>query len=280
MEAQALYQVLRLGHQLVKGIVRVLRAGELEHLHFVELVSPDHAPLLRPGRPGLPAEAGGVGKELLGQVGLGQNLVPVNAGQGSLSGGEHVVGAVVGGVLDLIDLIGKLGELTGGLPALVLQHVGGQDELISVGQVGINEVVQQSPLQPGPQAGVHPEAGPGQLHPPGVVDEAQVGAQVHVMFRGKVELVGLPEIAQGLVVLLAAGLQVLVGEVRQGEHQGAVLRLHVGRNLAFQLPHALEDRRGVLPGLLQLGDGFGDLVLLGLHLLGGEDDVPAFLVQG
>ena len=140
---------------------------KLEHLYLIELVAPDHALLLRPGRARLPAEAGGVGEELLGQVGLGEDLVPIHAGQGGLGGGEHVVDPVVGGVLDLIHLVGELGELAGGLPALVLQHVGGQDELIPVGQVAVDEVVQQGPLQPGAQAGVHPEAGACQLHPPG-----------------------------------------------------------------------------------------------------------------
>ena len=285
VEAQALHQVLCLGDQLVEGGVGVLRAGELEHLYLIKLVSANHAPFLSPGRAGLPAEAGGVGKELLGQVCLGQDLVPVYAGQSGLGGGEHIVGAVVGGVLNLVDLVGKLGELTGGFAALVLQHVRRQDELIAVGQVGVDEVVQQGPLQPGTHAGVHPEAGSGQLHPPGVVNEAQAGAQVHMMLGLKVKLVGLAEVAQGLVVLLAAGLQVVVGQVGQGEHQGAVLCLHgaqllvAGGNLRLQLAHALEHRGGVLSGLLQLGDGLGDLVLLRLHLLGGKDDVPAGLVQ-
>ena len=285
VEAQALDQVLGLGDQLVEGIVRVLRAGELEHLDLVELVAADHAALLGAGGPGLPAEAGGVGEELLGQVCLGEDLVAVHAGQGRLGGGQHVVGAVVGGVLDLIDLIGKLGELAGGLAALVLQHVGGQDELIAIGQVAVDEVVQQRPLQAGAHAGVHPEAGPGQLHAAGVVDEAQVGAEVHMVLRLEVELVGLTEVAQRLVVLLAAGLEVVVGQVGQGEHQGAVLALDaaqllvVGGDLGLQLAHALEDGGGILAGLLQLGDGLGDLVLLGLHLLGGKDGVPADLVQ-
>ena len=101
----------------------------------------------------------------------------------------------------------------------------------------------------------------------------------------KVELVGLPEIPQGLVVLLAAGLQVVVRQVGQGEHQGAVLRLHrpellvVGGDLRLELAHPGKDGGGVLPGLFQLGDGLGDLVLLRLPLLGGEDDLPALLVQ-
>ena len=102
----------------------------------------------------------------------------------------------------------------------------------------------------------------------------------------KVKLVRLPEVAQRLVVLLPAGLQVVVGEVGQGEHQGAVLRLHppegllLGGDLAFQLAHFLENGGSVLPGLLQLGDGLGDLVLLRLFLFHVVDDVPAFLVQG
>ena len=56
--------------------------------------------------------------------------------------------------------------------------------------------------------------------------------------------------------------------------------LLLGGDLAFQLAHFLENGGGVLPGLLQLGDGLGDLVLLRLFLFHVVDDVPAFLVQG
>ncbi len=106
-----------------------------------------------------------------------------------------------------------------------------------------------------------------------------------MVFGGEVEGDRFPKVAQGLVVLLAAPLQVVVGEVGQGQHHGVEFRVHpaqllvVGGNDGLQLRHALEHRLRVLPGLFQLGDGLGDLILLRLHLLRGEDDVPALLVQ-
>ena len=81
---------------------------------------------------------------------------------------------VICGVGDFIDLFGKLGELACRLTALVLQHVGGQHKFIAVGHMGVDEVVQQRPLQPGSHALIHPEAGTSQLGPPVIVDEAQV----------------------------------------------------------------------------------------------------------
>ena len=81
---------------------------------------------------------------------------------------------VICGVGDFIDLFGKLGELACRLAALVLQHVGGQHKFIAIGYMGVDEVVQQRPLQPGPHTLIHPEAGTGQFGSPVIVDEAQV----------------------------------------------------------------------------------------------------------
>ena len=106
-----------------------------------------------------------------------------------------------------------------------------------------------------------------------------------MVLRLEIELVRLTVVAQGLVVLLAAGLEVRVGQVGQGEHQGVVLRLDVaelGRvvgNGLLQLSHTLHDRGNVLAGLLQLRNLLGDLVLLGLLVLGVKNQLTALLVQ-
>ena len=142
MEAQTLYQLLSLGDQLVECLVGGFGSGELEHFHLVELVATNHATLVSTVRTGLTAEAGGVSEELLGQVSLGQNLVTVDGCQSSFCGGQHVEGAAFGGVVgNLEDFVSKLGELTGSQTALVLQHVGRQDQLVAVCQVGIDKVI-------------------------------------------------------------------------------------------------------------------------------------------
>ena len=71
----------------------------------------------------------------IGQISLRQNLTPVNGAKCRLGGGQHVVNPVIGGIGNLVDLVGKLGELAGGFAALVLQHVRRQDELVAVGNV-------------------------------------------------------------------------------------------------------------------------------------------------
>ena len=106
-----------------------------------------------------------------------------------------------------------------------------------------------------------------------------------MVLGGEVEFMGLAEVAQGLVILLAAGLQVRVGEVGQGEHTGAVLRqdgIQLGCvlcQLGLEFGHFGEEGGHVLALLLHLGDFLGDLILHGLPLLGGGDEAPALLVQ-
>ena len=70
MQTQSGNQIFRLGDQLVEGRVGILRLAELEHLHLVKLVAANHATLVGPVGTGLPAEAGSVGEQLLGQVSL------------------------------------------------------------------------------------------------------------------------------------------------------------------------------------------------------------------
>ena len=105
-----------------------------------------------------------------------------------------------------------------------------------------------------------------------------------VLWR-KVKLVRRSEVAQRLVVLLAAGLEVGVGQVGKREHQGAVLSLHIPQflvvfgDLGLELAHAGKDRSHILAGLFLQRDLLGDLVLLGLHGLRGRDQLPARHIQ-
>ena len=149
----------------------------------------------------------------------------------------------------------------------------------------VDEIVQQRPFQTAAHAAVHPEARAGQLRAALIVDQAEVGAEVDVMLRLKVEGMRLAVVAQRLVVLLAAGLQVGVGQVRKAQHQRAILGLDVAERLVvlgdlrLQLGHALEDRRDVLARLFLHRDLFRDAVLLGLVRLGRENQRAALGVQ-
>ena len=192
---------------------------------------------------------------------------------------------VVGGVFNLVDLIGELGELASGQAALVLQHVRGQDQLVAVGQVGVNEVVEQRPLQTGTHASVDPEARAGQLGAAVVVDEPQVGAEIHVVLGLKVEHSGLAPVAERLVVFLAAGKQVGVGEVGKTQHDVGLLDLN-GLQLLVDLLglvghglHLGEEGGNVLALLLVLRNELVHLVLLGLYGLGLGDESASLTVQ-
>ena len=189
------------------------------------------------------------------QVGLGEDFVAVQAGQRGLGRREHEMHPVVGRVFNLIDLVGEFRELPCRLAAAVFEHQRQHDHLVAVGQMLVDEIVQQRPFQTAAHAAVHPEARASQLRAALIVDQAEVGAEVDVMLRLKVEGMRLAVVAQRLVVLLAAGLQVGVGQVRKAQHQRAILGLDVAERLVvlgdlrLQLGHALEDRRDVLARL-------------------------------
>ena len=91
-----------------------------------------------------------------------------------------------------------------------------------------------------------------------------------MVLRLEVEVMRLAVVAQRLVVLLAARLEIGVRQIRQRQHQRAVLRLDVRQllvvlgDLGLQLGHTLEDRRNILARLLALRNFLRDAVLLGL----------------
>ena len=159
------------------------------------------------------------------------------------------------------------------------------DHLIAVGKMRVDEVVQQRPLQPRAEAAVDPEAGAGQPRAAFIVDQPQIGAQIDMVLRLKIKMMRLAVVAQRLVVLLAARLEIGVRQIRQRQHQCAVLRLDVRQllvvlgDLGLPLGHAREDRRDVLARLLALRDLLGNAVLLGLVRFLLEDQRAALCVQ-
>ena len=106
-----------------------------------------------------------------------------------------------------------------------------------------------------------------------------------MVLRFKIKLVRLAVIAQRLVILLAARLEIGVGEIGEGEHQCAVFRLDLGqrlvvfRNLRLQLRHTFENRRDILARLFLHRDFLRDAVLLRLVRFRFEDQRTALCVQ-
>ena len=91
------------GELFVVG-VGVFGAGELDQLDLLELVLADHAADVFAVAAGFGAEAGGVGAEGDGELGLVEGLVAEEVGDGDLGGGDE---AVVG-VLLVAGLVGPL----------------------------------------------------------------------------------------------------------------------------------------------------------------------------
>ena len=143
--------------------------------------------------------------------------------QRRLSGRQHEFFIAAGRVFDPVDLIHKFGELAGHVTTVVSQHVRGQDELISVGDVLLNKEIEDRPFQAGTPAPVNPAAASRQLGTPLIIDQAQALAKLDVIFRREIEPWLFPEGPEHPVLLLAARGKVLVGQIRQREQEGLLL---------------------------------------------------------
>ena len=222
----------------------LLGGAEPVQLHLVELVDPQQAAGVAARGAGLPAEAGGVGHQPHGQVGGVEDLVADQRGERHLGGGDgpQVV------ALQVVGVVGELGQVAGGHHGLGPHQGGGPDLLVGVA-VAVQAVVDQGPHQPGPQAAVHDEHGPGHAHGPVGVEQPQLGADLPVRHP----LV----IARRVGVAHRFGHHVVVGP----GPVGAVLR---GQIADHQQP---------------LADLLGQLVGLGRPVLGLTAQLPAAVLE-
>ena len=268
MEAESLYKILCLDYELLKCLVALFGKRVLEHLYLVELMSSYHSALVRTVAARLASEAGGVAHELLGKISFGEDLVPVKRRESCLCCGKHIAHTVVGGVLYLIYLVGKLGELSRGNAALIFKHVRRKDKLVSVGKMSVDEIVEQSPLETRAHSSVYPEARSRKLGSSVVVYKSESGAEINVVLRLEIKLLGLSEITDRLVVLLASRQKILVGKVGKTEHYRGelcadLLELFIVELCSLgKLLHISKDRSNVLALFLVLRNELVDLVLL------------------
>ena len=106
-----------------------------------------------------------------------------------------------------------------------------------------------------------------------------------MVLRFKIKLAGLAEIAQRLVVLFSAALEVGIGHVGKPEHEGGQLRFDlfqlfvVGFGLCTELFHLGKDGSGVFSLFFILRDELVGTVLLRLERLVLGDDRTALFIE-
>ena len=123
MEAEELEHLLGIGGERFEFRVGGLRGGELDQLDLVELMDADEAAGAEAGRPGLAAEAGRVGDEILRQIGEREDFLAVEVGDGHLGGGGEVELVA----LAAVKLLLELGQLAGADERLAADDEGRAD---------------------------------------------------------------------------------------------------------------------------------------------------------
>ena len=168
--------------------------------------------------------------------------------QRGLCGWEHEATAFILSGFQPINVILELGELTRGKTALVAKHVRNQHQIIAVSNMEVHEIVEDRPLQTRAKSGIDPESVSGELDTALVVDQTQIGAEIHVVLRLEIKFTRLAVVTQRLVIFLAACRQIHVGQIGQTQHEGGELCFHflelvvVCRYLCAKLLHGCKDR--------------------------------------
>ena len=271
MKPELLNQPFRLADQLFKCGVRAVFRGILHHFHFIELMPADHAPFLRTVASRFPAIAGRIGDIFPRQLRHIQDFSPMEIDEGRLGGGEHELLFTARRIFNPIYLIHELRELPRHVSAVVSQHMRGQDKFVPVGNVFLDEEIEDRPFQTGAPAPVNPAAG--QLGAPFIVDQSQAFTELHMVFRLKIENRLFSERMQDAVFLFSSGSKIVVRQIRQGEKQGLLLVLEFRQrripyfDFGRKLFHPGHQGGGIAALLFDLGDFFGIGVLLGFHSL-------------
>ena len=147
-----------------------------------------------------------------------------------------------------------------------------------------NEKVQKRPFEPCAHAAVQPMAAAREFDAPFVIDKAERGAKIHVVFRLETEFGLFAVHLHHTVVFLFSRNEVVVGQIR--EHGDKVEYLLFERGdlfvrafyLAAERAHLREDLRNVLSLFFQFGYFSGDLVPLRFHSLYVRNAGAAFAV--
>ena len=127
-QLEELQDLLGVAGELLQGVVAGLRGGQLHQLDLVELVLADQAADVLAVGAGLGAEAGGVGGVAQRQVGLVEDLAPVQVGQRHLGGRDQVVVET----LELEQVLLELRQLAGADEGVAVDDERRQDLAVAV----------------------------------------------------------------------------------------------------------------------------------------------------
>ena len=209
----------------------------------------------------------------------------MESNQRGFRGGKHKASALVLCGFKPVNVVGKLRELSRGKSALVTKHMGNEHKLEAVRNMGFYEIIEQRPLKSCAHSAVYPEARARKLRASLVIDKSEVGAKINVILGLEIKLLGLSEVSQRLIVLLAARKKILVGKIGQSEHKRVELYLYllqlllVSLDLRGHLLHLHKDLGNVLSLFFILRNELICLVLLRLYRLGRGDKSASLRVK-
>lgn len=155
VEAEELEDFFRMASEGFEGIHGGLRGGDMNEFDFVELMHANQAAGAKAGAACFPAEAGGVGGVVDGELLVLEDLVAVKIGDGDFSSRDEV--EVVFGAV--VDLIAELGKLPGADKALGFDEERRADLGVAVlGGMKVEKEVDESALEARPRATIDDES--------------------------------------------------------------------------------------------------------------------------
>ena len=156
--------------------------------------------------------------------------------------------------------------------AVVAELIRRKNKLVTVFEVFVNEVVEQRPFQSCANASVNPETVARKFYASFVVDQAEIRADVDVIFERKIEFGLFTDDFDDLVVFLFAGKQIGVGNVghtgkRVVDFCNEVVYLCVAiRDFVAEFSHFVKYRFDGLTRFFENGDLRRNLIFLRFEL--------------
>ena len=181
-------------------------------------------------------------------------------------------------------VVGKFGELPGGEATCFVEYVWGQYKFVAVGNVAVDEVVEQCPFEACAVADIEPESGSAHFDAAFVVDQAQMGDEFDMVLGVKVGGGFFAPCAYDAVVFFVSGGDVVCGYVGEAFDKCMDVLLDFrefgfyGFDAGRDVAHFRLYLGDVSTRFFYLGDLGGDAVALCAQLSGFCDVRAAFFI--